>query len=98
MGRAALRENSEVPQENNLLRALRASDYALIAPQIEAMDRASGELLYKPRDNVAIVYFPCGPSLVSFVVTNEDGHDMESVLIGREGEVGGIVSAGHLPA
>lgn len=98
MGRAALRENSEMPQENNLLRALRPADYALIAPQIEPIERASGELLYKPRDNVAIVYFPCGPSLVSFIVTNEDGHDVETVLIGREGAVGGIVSAGNLPA
>jgi DNA-binding transcriptional regulator YhcF (GntR family) len=35
---------------------------------------------------------------VSFVVTNEDGRDVEAILVGREGAVGGIVSQGYLPA
>ena len=84
--------------QSNLLRALRPEDHALIAPHLEVTERASGDLLYKPRDNVATVFFPCGPSLVSFLVTNEDGNDVETVLIGREGAVGGIVSSGNLPA
>lgn len=83
---------------SNLLRAVRPSDYALIAPHLEMVEREAGTLLYKPGDNVATVYFPCGPSLVSFLVTNEDGRDVETILIGREGAVGGIVSSGHLPA
>ena len=33
-----------------------------------------------------------------FLVSSEDGRDVETVLIGREGAVGGIVSSGHLPA
>jgi DNA-binding transcriptional regulator YhcF (GntR family) len=98
LGRGLTRETVQTPCESNLLRALRPADYALIAPQIEFTERAGGDQLYKPRDNVATVYFPCGPSLVSFLVTNEDGHDVETVLIGREGAVGGIVSAGNLPA
>jgi DNA-binding transcriptional regulator YhcF (GntR family) len=56
------------------------------------------DLLYSPGQHVEIVYFPCGPSLASFVVPNEDGRDVETMLIGREGAVGGIVSQGHLPA
>ena len=32
------------------------------------------------------------------MVTNEDGRDVETILIGREGAVGGIVSQGYLPA
>jgi DNA-binding transcriptional regulator YhcF (GntR family) len=83
---------------SNLLRALRTNDYALIAPHLELATRRAGELLYKPGDNVATVYFPCAASLVSFLVTNADGHDVETILIGREGAVGGIVSSGHLPA
>jgi hypothetical protein len=83
---------------SNLLRALRAPDYALLAPHLEMTSRQGGEMLYKPGDNVATVYFPCGPSLASFVVGNEDGRDVETILIGREGAVGGIVSSGHLPA
>jgi DNA-binding transcriptional regulator YhcF (GntR family) len=84
--------------ESNLLRALRAADYRLLAPFLQFSERQGGELIYKPRDNVATVHFPCGPSLVSFQVTNADGHDVETVLIGREGAVGGIVSTGNLPA
>ena len=32
------------------------------------------------------------------MVTNEDGRDVETILVGREGAVGGIVSEGYLPA
>ncbi|WP_295559567.1 Crp/Fnr family transcriptional regulator [uncultured Hyphomicrobium sp.] len=88
----------EISFESNLLRALRPADFALIAPHLTPVERQSGELLYKPRDNVETVYFPCGPSLASFQVTNVDGNDVETILIGREGAVGGIVSAGNLPA
>ena len=44
------------------------------------------------------MHFPCGPSLVSYLVPSEDGRDVETILIGREGAVGGIVSQGFLPA
>ncbi|HEY8950309.1 MAG TPA: Crp/Fnr family transcriptional regulator [Rhizomicrobium sp.] len=81
-----------------MLRALRPADYALLHPGIEAQQRARGELLYNPGDNVEVVYFPCGPSLASYLVPNEDGQEVETILVGREGAVGGIVSRGHLPA
>jgi hypothetical protein len=32
------------------------------------------------------------------MVTNEDSRDVETILVGREGAVGGIVSQGYLPA
>ena len=32
------------------------------------------------------------------MVPNEDGRDVETILVGREGAVGGIVSQGYLPA
>lgn len=83
---------------SNLLRALRPGDFALVAPHLEHSEHAAGDLLYKPGDNVGTVYFPCGPSLVSFLVTNADGRDVETILVGCEGAVGGIVSLGHLPA
>ncbi|MCC7252397.1 MAG: Crp/Fnr family transcriptional regulator [Hyphomicrobium sp.] len=98
MGSPATSVSTENKCDSNLLRALRPGDYELFAPHIDFTERSAGELLYKPRDNVETVYFPCGPSLVSYLVTNEDGHDVETVLVGREGAVGGIVSSGHLPA
>jgi len=85
-------------RESNLLQALRPDDYALIGPYLETTERTAGELLYRPGDNVSTVYFPCGPSLISYLVTNADGRDVETILIGREGAVGGIVSSGNLPA
>lgn len=83
---------------NNLLKALRPGDYALLAAHLEETEEPAGQLLYSPGDDVGTVYFPCGPSLASFLVCNEDGRDVETILVGREGAVGGIVSSGHLPA
>ncbi len=83
---------------NNLLRRLNAADYALIEPHLEAADTTANDLLYNPGDDIETVHFPCGPSLASFLVPNEDGRDVETILVGREGAVGGIVSNGFLPA
>lgn len=83
---------------NNLLRRLRPDDFALLDRHLEEKTRSAPDLIYNPGDNVEWVHFPCGPSLVSYLVTNEDGRDVETVLVGREGAVGGIVSFGHLPA
>ena len=83
---------------NNLLRRLSVADYALIAPYLATEEAAANELLYNPGDDVQVVHFPCGPSLATFVVSNEDGRDVETILVGREGAVGGIVSEGFLPA
>src|SRR5436190_5142995 len=83
---------------NNLLRRLNNADFALVAPHLTEADAPANDLLYSPGDNVEIVHFPCGPSLASYLVPSEDGRDVETVLIGREGAVGGIVSQGFLPA
>ena len=89
--------SSERPN-NNLLRALSAPDYELIRPHLRCETKAAEELLYRPGDHVGSAYFPCGPSLVSYEVTDGDGRNVETVLVGREGAVGGIVSSGFLPA
>jgi Crp-like helix-turn-helix domain len=83
---------------NNLLRRLSASDFALLSPHLVHVCAEAGELLYNPGDDVDTVHFPCGPGLVSYLVPNEDGRDVETILVGREGAVGGIVSLGYLPA
>ena len=83
---------------NNLLRRLNAGDFALIAPHLAHDDAEANELIYNPGDDVDTVHFPCGASLASYLVANEDGRDVETILVGREGAVGGIVSLGFLPA
>jgi hypothetical protein len=84
--------------KNNILRRLNADDYALVAPHLAEEATESNTLLYNPGDDVDTVHFPCGASLVSYLVANEDGRDVETILVGREGAVGGIVSLGYLPA
>jgi hypothetical protein len=83
---------------NNLLRRLNDADFALIAPHLAREEARAGELLYNPGDDVETVHFPCGASLATYMVPNEDGRDVETILVGREGAVGGIVSEGYLPA
>jgi hypothetical protein len=83
---------------NNLLRRLSDADFKLIEPYLEAGEGHADDLLYNPGDDVETVHFPCGPSLASYLVPNEDGRDVETILVGREGAVGGIVSHGFLPA
>src|SRR5215210_9287800 len=95
----ALRENGNGDRPcNNLLRHLSAGDYALISPYLANWESEPNDLLYNPGDDVEIVHFPCGPALASYLVPNEDGRDVETILVGREGAVGGIVSQGYLPA
>ncbi len=95
---ASSRQADDTRPFNNLLRVLDDRDYALIATDLFAAEKTAGDVLYHPGDNVEVVYFPCGARMVSFLIGGEDGRDVETVLIGREGAVGGIVSHGHLPA
>jgi CRP-like cAMP-binding protein len=83
---------------NNLLRSLRSEDLALLQPSLQEWSAEAGTVLYEPGDKVEFVYFPCGQSLISFVVVLDDGRAIETALIGREGAAGGVVSQGHLPA
>lgn len=83
---------------NNLLRALRPDDLALIMPKLSSGVWAAGAILYEPGDNVHTVYLPAERSLVAFAIPLHDGRGVETALIGREGAVGGIVSNGRLPA
>ena len=84
--------------DNNLLRRLSPADYALIGPYLTEDQASPNDLLYSPGDDVQIVHFPCGPALTSYLVPSEDGRDVETILVGREGAVGEIVSEGYLPA
>ena len=97
MAHAPQADAAERPH-NNLLRRLNAADFALIAPHLAQEEADANSLLYNPGDGVEIVHFPCGSSLASYLVANEDGRDVETILVGREGAVGGIVSEGYLPA
>lgn len=83
---------------SNLLRALRSEDADLIRPLAQPWRGEMGVTLFEPGETVRYVYFPCGPSMISYLVVMDDGRLIETALIGREGAAGGIVSQGRLPA
>jgi len=83
---------------SDLLSALRQDDLALLEPRLVECRLKSGEIIYNPGDNVEYCYFPTEGAMSSYFVEMEDGMAVETILIGREGALGGIVSAGSLPA
>ncbi|OYW77814.1 MAG: hypothetical protein B7Z26_10205 [Asticcacaulis sp. 32-58-5] len=89
---------NEETHVSNLLNALRSADLALLEPHLERVSVDAGTVLVEAGDTVKYAWFPCGRTLVSFLVLLEDARGVETALIGREGAVGGIVSQGRLPA
>ena len=83
---------------NNLFRALRAEDADILTQMATPWTGECGEVIFEPGESVRYVYFPCGASLISYLVLLDDGRAVETALIGREGAAGGIVSQGRLPA
>lgn len=83
---------------NNLLNCLSGDDRDLIHPHLRPVTSPPDAVLYEPGQHVQTVYFPCAETLASFMVSSEDGRTVETMQVGREGAVGGIVSQGKLPA
>jgi len=83
---------------NNLLRALRPDDFALLRPYLRPVSVRPGQVLYEPGDDVLQVYFPLDSTLLTFRVVLDDGRAVETALVGREGAMAGIVSQGRLPS
>lgn len=83
---------------SDLLGALRAQDRALLEARLSECRLNAGEVIYQPGDAVDYCYFPTGAAICSFFVEMEDGMAVETILVGREGALGGIVSQGNLPA
>ena len=79
-------QQSEV--RNNLLRALTAEDFALLAPHLEPVVTQLREYFVTANEPVKDCYFP-ETGFVS-VVTAHDGREIEVGLIGREGLVGAV--------
>src|SRR4051812_9475337 len=83
---------------NGLLRHFKNSDYELLAPSLVVTQSVAGEALNYPGDPVETVYFPCGPTLIALAVAAEEDRDVDTVLVGREGAIGGVISGGLLSA
>src|SRR5215831_10631531 len=84
-------------RENQLLAALDPTDYALLRPHLSTACFARGAMLQEQEAPVVQVYFPLS-GLVSLVSVMEDGHEIETAVIGRDGAVGAFVGLGRLNA
>lgn len=83
---------------NRLLASLKPAERSMLEPAMQAVLLHRGDVLFEPGQDVTHTHFP-GPGVVaSLVVTMSDGRAVETATIGREGAIGGIISAGHKPA
>lgn len=85
-------------RRSDLLDSLNPSDRELIESRLHDVHMAAGDLIYEVGSQVESCYFPVGPSLGAFFIEMEDGMAVETILVGREGAMGGVVSSGNLPA
>ena len=85
-------------ERSNLLSTLHQEDFAILQPHLAECTFAAAEILYEPGAIIDACYFPCGGAIGSFLVQMDSGIAVETVMIGREGALGGIVSQGQMPA
>ena len=83
---------------NRLLAAIPEIDRAMLESHFEFVELAQGHVLFEPQEDVVTTHFPLTGSMAALVVALEDGRTAEGASIGREGAIGGIVSAGQKPA
>jgi CRP-like cAMP-binding protein len=75
------------PHQNHLLDALPSADYDRLAPHLELIPMALGDVLYEPGGKLRYVYFPT-TSIVSLLYVMEDGASAEIAIVGNEGILG----------
>lgn len=79
------------PRHNGLLAALREDDLGRLAPYLEPMVLARGQVLFEPHEPVSHVHFPAG-AVLSLVIPTADGHIAEAATVGREGAIGAVAN------
>ena len=80
-------------EENRILRALPADQYARLLPYLEPVELANGQVLWQSNTTIHSVYFPrmCVVSLLTPLLNEAP---VEAATIGREGIVGTPVVLG----
>lgn len=75
------------PTRNLLLDSLPNEDYARLAPYLERVPMALGEVLYESGGQMRYVFFPA-TSIVSLLYVMENGAPAEIAVVGNEGILG----------
>jgi len=82
---------------NGLLAALSPDDLSLLAPHLREEILLPGDLLHRPGEKIAQVYF-LQSGIISLMAVLKGGTLVETASIGREGAVGTIEGFGSLHA
>src|SRR5438477_1839286 len=75
------------PNQNHLLAALPAAEFARLAAHLELVPMRLGDMLYEPGQQLQHAYFPT-TSIVSLHYVMESGASSETAGVGNEGVVG----------
>jgi CRP-like cAMP-binding protein len=78
---------SVAPEQNQLLAALPADEYARLMPNLELVEMPLGSVLYESGIQMRWVFFPT-TAIVSLLYVLEDGESAEIAVVGKEGIVG----------
>jgi CRP-like cAMP-binding protein len=78
--------------ENRLLRRLAAADFSRLEPQLKKTRMEQGTVLHPAGGAIDHVYFPIS-GMVSMLTILQTGQAIEIGVVGREGVVGGSISA-----
>lgn len=83
---------------NNLVDSLRPSERRLLTDRLQSWQGRIGQVMLERGSTVEWAYFPIAHAMASYRIALDDGREVETALVGREGAIGGIVSHGRLPA
>jgi CRP-like cAMP-binding protein len=83
---------------NRLLAALPSAELETLLPHLDRVMLPMRQVLFEPGDDVTHAHFPADGTVVSLVCVMEDGRAAEAAMVGCEGAVGALISAGHKPA
>jgi CRP-like cAMP-binding protein len=75
------------PKQNSLLALLSAAEFDRLAPQLELVAMAQGDVLYQSGSQLTYVYFPT-TAVISIQYELEDGGASEIASVGNEGLLG----------
>lgn len=73
--------------KNLILNALPKEDYERLLPDLEQVDLALGQVIYRPEETIEYAYFP-NNAMISVIATTSAGQSAEVGVIGFEGIIG----------
>jgi CRP-like cAMP-binding protein len=82
---------------NRLLATLPASDFDLLAPELEKVALAQDAVLSRAGDQIEHVFFP-DSGAISLMIDMADGRTVATALVGREGALGSLSVLGPSPS